>query len=308
MYNLEEYTRYKYVIENIKDIIWEMDANFIFTFVSCASKETSGYEAEELIGKCMLDFLTTESKNHVMQKWKQRTDNHENFLKVILYDVEFICKDKTIIWVEVSVKPIVKEDRIAGYIGVTRDISEKKTYENELKKYIEELKRANKKLDELATFDMLTGAYNRRKFQDFVQMSIEKKDRYESPFSIIMFDIDFFKRINDSYGHDTGDRILQEITTVVKKELRSTDKIFRWGGEEFIVLLPEVSLKNTYNVAEKVRKSVEQTNFDIGNDFITISLGIGEYITMDSIEQFVSRVDNALLKAKSSGRNRVEFS
>lgn len=308
MYNLEEYVRYKYVIENIKDILWEMDANFTFTFVSCASKETSGYETEELIGRCMLDFLAPESKEHVRQQWERRISNNENFLKVILYDVQFVCKDKTKIWVEVSVKPMVKENKIVGYIGVTRDITVKKTYENELKKYIEELKYANKKLDELATFDMLTGAYNRRKFQAFVQISIEKKASFESPFSIIMFDIDFFKRINDSYGHDTGDRILQEITAVVKKELRDTDKIFRWGGEEFIILLPETSLKNTYNVAQKVRKSIEQNEFGIGTDFITISLGIGEYITKDSVEQFVSRVDNALLKAKSSGRNRVEFS
>lgn len=308
MYDLKEYVRYKYVIENIKDIIWEMDSNFIFTFVSCASKETSGYEPEELIGRCMLDFLTPESKDHVIQQWKKRIEQKENFLKVILYDVEFICKDKAIIWVEVSVKPVVQEDKIVGYIGATRDITEKKNYENELKECIKELKYANSRLDELATYDMLTGAYNRRKFQEFVQISIEKKVKSESAFSIIMFDIDFFKRINDSYGHDTGDRILQEITAVVKKELRETDKIFRWGGEEFIILLPETSLKNTYNVAEKVRKSIEQNDFKIGTDFITVSLGIGEYIIKESIEQFVSRVDNALLKAKSSGRNRVEFS
>ncbi|MBN7771782.1 sensor domain-containing diguanylate cyclase [Clostridium aminobutyricum] len=302
----KEYIRYKYMIENIKDIIWEMNANFIFTFVSMAAKETSGYEAKELIGRCMLDFLTPESKQHVMERWKQRVGNKDSLKKVILYDVEFICKDGKIIWVEVSVKPITDNSELIGYIGVTRDISEKKAYENELKRYIEELKSANQRLDELATFDLLTGAYNRRKFEHFVNLFIEDNAKHDTPFSIIMFDIDFFKRINDTYGHKTGDRILREITAVAKRAVREGDKIFRWGGEEFIILLPGESIKGAYEIAEKVRMAIEMNDFAIENDRITVSLGVGEYDMLDNIDQFVSRIDNALLKAKSNGKNRVE--
>lgn len=309
-HSLEEYARYKYVIENIKDIIWEMDTNFIFTFVSPTAKETTGYEIDELVGRCMLDFLTNESKEQVLDRWRQNVNSriNDDLKKIILYDVQFVCKEGKVIWFEVSVKPVIKGKTIIGYIGATRDISEKKEYENELRKYIEELKYTNRKLDELATLDMLTGAYNRRKFEYYVKLSIDKKEKYISPFSIIMFDIDHFKKINDSYGHKMGDQILQEISTIVKCTLREADKLFRWGGDEFIILLPETTLKNAYKVAEKVRKSIESTDFEIKNSKVTVSLGAGEHIIGESIDQFVSRVDNALLKAKSNGRNKAEFS
>jgi diguanylate cyclase (GGDEF)-like protein/PAS domain S-box-containing protein len=298
---------YKFVIENIKDIIWELDSNLVYTFISKSCKEATGYEPEEMIRTCMLNYLTPESKEYIAQKYRDRMKSGEDIRKSNLYDVQFICKDGTIIWFEVSAKPVIKDNGIAGYIGVSRDVSVKKAYEEEMKRYIDELQQANTKLDNLATFDLLTGAYNRRKFVFFVELSIEKKVKYTSPFSIIMFDIDFFKRVNDNFGHKTGDRILQEITAIVKHKLRESDKIFRWGGEEFIILLPETPLKNAFNVAEKVRKSIEHYDFGIDHNVVTISLGVGEYILNDNIDQFVSRVDNALLRAKSNGRNRTEL-
>lgn len=308
MHNSKEYMRYKYVIENLRDIIWEMNAQFIFTFVSASAKEISGFESKEIVGHCMLDFLTEESRNAVIQQFEIRMSHPENINKVMLYDVEFICKDGKTIWVEVSVKPIVVDNQLVRYIGVTRDISEKKAYENELKKYIEELTIANKKLDELATFDVLTGAYNRRKFEHYVGISIEHREAFQCPFSIIMYDIDFFKRINDNHGHKNGDRILQELTAVVKGLLENEDKIFRWGGEEFIILLPERSLEDAYQMAEKLRKAIAENDFHIENDSITVSMGVGEYCIGNNIDQLVSHVDDALLMAKSNGRNRVELS
>lgn len=307
---LEQYYRYKYIIENIKDIIWEMDTNLIFTFVSPTAKEMAGYEADELVGRCMLDFLTGESKEYVYNQWKQNAQCRAagDSSETTLYDVQFICRDGRIIWVQVSVKPVFKEKKFVGYIGTTRDISEKKAYENELKKYCSELESANRKLEKLATYDILTGAYNRRKFELFVELSVDKKEKRGSPFSIIMFDIDYFKQINDIYGHSKGDLILQDISEIVKNALRDEDKLFRWGGDEFIMLLPRTALKDAYNAAEKVRKSIESNNFDIQRDKVTISLGVGEYKSGESIDQFVSRIDDALLKAKSNGRNRTELS
>ena len=308
--SFEEYTRYKYVIENIKDIIWEMGIDLVFTFVSPTVKETTGYEVDELVGRSILDFLSIESKEHVADQIKQNMQKRINgdLTKIILYDVQFVCKEGNILRLEVSVKPVFSEKSFIGYIGTSRDISEKKAYENELRKYIEELKYANVKLEELATLDMLTGAYNRRKFEYYVILSVDKKEKYGSPFSIIMFDVDHFKQVNDLYGHKKGDQILQEISTIVKYSLRDTDKLFRWGGEEFIILLPETALKNAYKVAEKVRKSIESNDFKMPDNKVTVSLGVGDYKIGESIDQFVSSVDNALLKAKSNGRNKVEFS
>ncbi|HVI40563.1 MAG TPA: diguanylate cyclase [Anaerovoracaceae bacterium] len=307
--SFEEYARYKYAIENIHDIIWELDTNLNFTFVSPNSKELSGYEPDEMVGRSLLDFLSEESKEYVSASTKEHHQGRINgtLRKPYLYEVEFKNKDGTSRWFEVSAKPLFQEDQFAGYIGTSRDISEKKTHEIEVKKYIEELEHTNRKLDKLATYDMLTGVYNRRKFEQDVALAADKKEKFESPFAIIMFDIDGFKLINDQYGHKMGDVILQQMTSVVKGVLRETDKLFRWGGDEFIILLQETSLKNAFKAAEKVRRTVAAYDFEIENSHVAISLGVGEYQRGDRIDQFLSYVDNALLIAKAKGKNRVEF-
>lgn len=307
---LKEYERYKYVIENIKDIIWEMDINFAFTFVSPTAVETTGYETDELVGKCMLDFLTPDSRENVLVHWKiNELKRIKGGLKTItLYDLEFMCKDGSLIWFEVSAKPVFKGSEVVGYIGSSRDVTEKKVYENELRMYIEELKRTNVKLHELATLDMLTGAYNRRNFEHYFSESVAKNEKFNSPFSIIIFDIDHFKLVNDQYGHNKGDHILQEIAELVRHTIRDTDLLFRWGGDEFIILLPEITLKNAYKVAEKVRRSIEACDFGLPENDVTVSMGVGQYKKGDSVYQFVSVTDSALLKAKANGRNKVEFS
>lgn len=307
--SLEQYYRYKNVIENVKDTIWEMDTNLVFTYVSPAAKDMSGYEACEMVGRCMLDFLTEESRECVLYQWKQKVQDRVagDSSEIDLYDIRFICKDKKVLWVSVSVKPVFKEKVFTGYIGTTRDISQKKLFENELRKYNEELESANRKLEELAIFDMLTGVYNRRKFEYYIGLSIDMKKMHGSPFSIIMFDIDGFKRTNDIYGHNKGDQILKKISAIVKATIRQEDKLFRWGGDEFIILVPGAALGEAYKVAEKVRNLIESYNFEIQDDKATISLGVGEHKEGETIDQFVSRVDDALLKAKSSGRNKIEF-
>jgi two-component system cell cycle response regulator len=122
-----------------------------------------------------------------------------------------------------------------------------------------------------------------------------------------MFDIDDFKKINDCFGHKTGDRILKDLTSLIKYLLRSTDKLFRWGGDEFIILLPESTLKNAVKVADKIREAVQLFDFGIKNRKVTISVGIGAYALNENLEQFVARVDHALLKAKFNGKNKVEI-
>lgn len=305
----KEYKRYKYIIESIKDVIWEMDTDFVFTFVSPTAIEATGFQVEELVGCCMLDFLTQESKQNVIIQWKLNELKRikGELKKITLYDLEFICKDGGIIWFEVSAKPVFKGHEIVGYIGSSRDITQKKKYENELRMYIEELKSTNKKLNELATLDMLTGAYNRRNFEQYFAESVFKNKKFNSPFSIIIFDIDYFKQINDLYGHNKGDCILQEIAELVRCTIRDTDLLFRWGGDEFIILLPDITLKNAYKVAEKIRKTIGEYDFNLENKEVTVSLGVGEYKNGDSVYQFVSSTDSALLKAKSNGRNKVEF-
>lgn len=304
-----ELNRYKYIIENIKDIVWEMDIDFIYTFVSPTAFETTGYRSEELIGTSMLEYLTPESRENIMIHWKiNQLKRINGELKTItLYDLEFISKSGDIIWFEVSSKPIIRNGEIVGYIGSSRDISEKKEYENELKIYIDELKRTNVKLNELATLDTLTGAYNRRNFENFFSEAVLKKEKFDTPFSIIMFDIDHFKHINDLYGHNKGDHILFELADLVRHTIRESDLLFRWGGDEFIILLSGVKSTNAYKVAEKVRAAIESYDFGLPGKDVTVSMGVGEYQKGDNVYQFIACTDSALLKAKSNGRNKVEY-
>jgi len=231
--------RYKYIIENIKDVIWEMNIDFVFTFISPSSKDMTGYEPEELVGRKMLDFLAEDSRNYVIdlaiQHVNKRIDGDTEGILLIV--VQFICKNGLGKWVEVSVKPMFEEDRFVGYIGTTRDITEKKEYKSQLNKYINDLKIMNAKLEKMATVDALTGAYNRRKFDDDLNSLIKKKEKCGISVSLIFFDIDHFKAINDRFGHKIGDCVLQCISKLVRENIRVTDGLFRWGGEEFVIVL-----------------------------------------------------------------------
>ena len=303
---LYQYNRYKYIIENIKDVIWEMTMGFIYTFVSPNVKDMTGYEAEELVGRKMPDFLVEESRNYVLDQAIQHVNKRINgdAEEIGILDVQFICKNGLVICIEVSAKPMFEEGKFIGYIGTTRDITEKKEYESQLKNYIHELKIMNAKLEKMATVDTLTGAYNRRKFDDDLNSIIENREKHGNGFSLIFLDIDRFKTINDCFGHKTGDRVLQDISRLIMENIRVTDGLFRWGGEEFILILAEADLESAKNVAEKIRNIIQYHDFGIGQK-LTISLGVGEYKPGENIDQIIVRVDNALLKAKSKGRNRV---
>jgi diguanylate cyclase (GGDEF)-like protein/PAS domain S-box-containing protein len=305
-FQLHQFNRYKYIIENIKDVIWELNTDYVFTFVSPNAKELSGYEAEELVGRKMADFLVEESRNYFSDQVLQYKDKRINgdTEEVILHDVQFICKNGLVKWVEVSANLVFEEGRFAGYIGTTRDITEKKEYECQLNKYIQELRIINAKLEKMATTDILTGAYNRRKFEDDLNSIINKKEKQDIQFSLILFDIDHFKIINDLFGHKIGDLVLHRISELVLDNIRTTDRLFRWGGEEFIIILPEANLESAKIVAGKIRDIIQNVDFGIKKR-ITISLGVGEYIANENTDQIISRLDKVLYQAKSQGRNRV---
>ncbi|MDO9057312.1 MAG: diguanylate cyclase [Sulfuricurvum sp.] len=167
------------------------------------------------------------------------------------------------------------------------------------------LKRYNSRLLEISITDKLTGLYNRQKIDEKLNEEQRKVNRYRDYYcSIMMIDVDFFKNINDTLGHQEGDSVLRKLAEVMKKSLRETDAIGRWGGEEFIVILPHTSLGEAEQVAGHLRKCVSEYPFEsIG--FVTISIGVGEFIYDEEVHECVKRVDAALYKAKESGRNRV---
>lgn len=167
------------------------------------------------------------------------------------------------------------------------------------------LRRYNTKLLELSVTDKLTGLNNRQKIDEKIQEEQRKIDRYKSyRCAILMMDVDFFKMINDTYGHQSGDRILQLLAEIFKKSLRQTDLIGRWGGEEFIVILPHTTAEQAFVAAENLRSAVESYVFELDHP-ITISIGVGKLLRNQSVHENIGRVDKALYEAKKSGRNRV---
>ena len=171
---------------------------------------------------------------------------------------------------------------------------------------ITELQEYTYELQYQANHDNLTKLYNRQKFNEELDKEILRENRYQHRLSIIMFDIDDFKVVNDTYGHDVGDIVLIKIAQAVKKSVRSTDIFSRWGGEEFMILLPETSTEETHAIAEHIRKSISQISFEEFDSPITVSLGISEYIVnKDTKDSFLKNVDVALYEAKKSGKNKV---
>lgn len=160
-------------------------------------------------------------------------------------------------------------------------------------------------LAHLATIDPLTLISNRRKFDDMLNYELNRDSRNHKGLSLIFCDLDYFKSINDEYGHKVGDDVLKAFTCLISRHIRKTDTFARWGGEEFALLLPETNVAKTFKIAEKLRKEIESYDFPyVGN--ITASFGVTQFIAGDNETTFINRADEALYRSKQNGRNRVE--
>jgi len=159
-----------------------------------------------------------------------------------------------------------------------------------------------------ASTDELTGILNRRSFTSFIKLEFINAKKNFSPFSLAIIDIDYFKQVNDEYGHLVGDEILIDLANLMKSSFRSTDKVCRWGGEEYAILLPGTSLPNAVSAIDHFRQKIENHEYQSSSNTIkyTISAGVSESLTIDkNIDDLIKRADEALYKAKSSNRNCV---
>lgn len=170
-----------------------------------------------------------------------------------------------------------------------------------------ELREALKQMEHAAGTDRLTEAWNRRRFEDGALQLIALTGRQGGAISLILFDLDRFKRINDTFGHGVGDEVLKAVASRVREQLRASDALVRWGGEEFIVLCPATTLAGATILAENIRQAVEaQSHPQVG--MVTISLGVAQHLKAETLDAWVTRADGALYRAKERGRNRTETS
>lgn len=173
----------------------------------------------------------------------------------------------------------------------------------------QKLEQSQRDLKNLAILDGLTGVYNRREFNLQLKSELERSERYHHPCSLIMMDIDYFKKLNDTYGHQGGDEALRAVAALLKQEVRPTDRVARYGGEEFAIILPETSNERAMVVAERLRVAIALESIPISEDQIinvTVSVGVATFPTDTTSEsQLISLADQALYTAKKCGRNRV---
>jgi diguanylate cyclase (GGDEF)-like protein len=196
---------------------------------------------------------------------------------------------------------------------VTRDISRRKASELALRQARDgaeaanrELQIANAQLSCLATTNMLTGAWNRRHFEQELQRELIQSRRYGEPLSLLMFDIDHFKEVNDRHGHPAGDAVLVGLTRLVQQNLRAADTLARWGGEEFVIMMPHCDAEEAAGLAEKLRALLAVHAFETVGQ-VTASFGVVQCRLDDSPQTWLKRADLALYQAKADGRNAVRL-
>ena len=263
-------------------------------------------------------ILTTKD---VMRMLQQKDDLELPVSAYMSSPVETICKESSIKEAlefvrEKHYKRVIvidAEGDLAGIITQKELIS--LTYSrwamlmNEYQKELIEVNRIledkNREYETMATTDSLTGLYNRYKFTELYLSSYKTMLQRDNTMSIILLDIDFFKRVNDSYGHNVGDQVLIQVSHTLLRTLRNIDIVCRWGGEEFLVLLPTANLANAAVLAEKLRQYIDELEIDVAGH-VSASFGVSEVVVGESMEEAIARADSALYVAKNSGRNCVK--
>ncbi len=287
------------IFDSIHDPFSIVDRDYRIVKVNDAYARMKKKQAHELLGKpchevlhgrsgiceeCVIEKTFRSSDPCAKEKLVMNLDGQENWLEIYTYPV------------------FDEQGKVSHVIEYARDITDRKMAEEEKKQLIKEL-------NHLSTTDGLTGLFNRRALNDLLGYEIDRAKRYQSELSLIICDIDWFKQINDTYGHRAGDIALQAVTGALKHSLRKADILGRYGGDEFMLILPETSLTGAKNLADKIRAAIEDIKLEIsGGKVIRLSTSIGVAgccVPAEDLDTIVARADAALYASKQAGRNRV---
>lgn len=273
-------------LELSSDLVIMTDVNGHIEYVNPAFEQHMGLHHDEVIGQTP---HILKSGQHTPQFYTHMWDTLTNGQPFRETFTDHTSDGKTV-YLEQTITPVKNaQDEIIRYVSVGKDITERVNKEQELER--------------VASTDNKTGLLNRMSFDRCLDKEMTRRDRYARPLSLIMLDIDYFKYINDTYGHHVGDEVLVNFAQLLSHNLREMDICARWGGEEFMVLVPETRQDQAFQLADKLRNLIANTSFP-SVKHITASFGVVE-IGDETATDTVKRVDSALYEAKRLGRNRV---
>ena len=279
-----EMKRFAYIIDKYV-ITATTNLSGVITDISSAFSKVSGYSKNELVDKNIRIIKHEDTPQSV----------HKSIWSTILEgkqwngEIKNKAKNGDGYWLEQTIIPIKdRNDEIISFMSVGAEIT------------------AKKRLEVISVTDKLTNVFNRRKLDETLHLELEKVKRYAKTLSLILIDIDHFKRVNDTYGHQTGDEVLKSVSKILQDNIRKIDLLGRFGGEEFMIICPETSQEGAMSLAEELRKKIEEFDFPTVKN-VTISLGVATYSDDDNEDSLIKRCDAALYLAKEEGRNQAIY-
>jgi len=292
--------RYRLLAENARDVIWMIAANGKITYVSPSVQSLRGISPEQAISQSLEQIHPAESRHQVQAYLQQVARDCRRGRKPQSFrsELEYFTVDGATIWCDVLALPVINDDGSLRYLlGTSRDITQRKRYE-------QELDLTNQQLNTLASTDSLTGVWNRHQLHLMIQQLISTSSITGESVAMILCDIDHFKQVNDRYGHNVGDKVLVEFCQRAQRCLRGNDRFGRWGGEEFLILVPQTSASGAAVLAEKMREAIADEPFDqVGS--VTASFGVAQRKPNESFSTWFQRLDSLLYNAKAAGRDLV---
>jgi diguanylate cyclase (GGDEF)-like protein/PAS domain S-box-containing protein len=294
----ESEERYRTLVENANDVFFRTDDTGHFTFVNPAALRITGYREDEAIGMHYPTLIRPDMRDEAMKFFGRQ------FVKGIqntYSEYPIIAKDGHEVWLGQNTQLILEDGNVVGFQAVARDITDRKRIEKELRD-------SEERYRELSIIDDLSQLYNSRHFYRELQMEMDRVNRYGQPLTLLLLDLDDFKAFNDAYGHVEGDQVLVRLGQVVKRCLRQTDSAYRYGGEEFTILLPMTTSEDGAVTAERIRTEFKKENFaPVPGEqvHVTVSIGLAQYKPQEEMKAFVHRVDQLMYQGKNNGKDMV---
>lgn len=299
------------IMENSQDTIYFKDKDSRFLFNSRAHVVQFGFEdPRAMIGKSDFDVYPRDFAESARR-------DEEEIMRTgtpIIGRIErWVKDDGDVVWFSASKYPLYDDDdQILGTWGTTRDITDLKKTEKELELVNREYEALNNKLKELSVIDELSGLYNRRHFYDTLSKTMKIFSRvrgrgYASSFSLVLIDIDDFKFINDVYGHVFGDIAIRHVAQLLRSQTRLSDYVFRYGGDEYAIILPDTDCKGAKELGERLRKTIAVTPLTRDGKEITLKISLGTATFDEQVDamDIVQQADQKLYEAKNNGKNQV---